>query len=471
MCAHMTEEEFSEWYNALIENAELSDKRYPVKGMNVWTPYGWRIMRNIDAAIRRELDATGHGEVCFPLLVPATEFEKEAQHIKGFSDEVYWVTRAGGNELDVPLLLRPTSETAMYPIFKLWIRSHADLPLKTYQIVNTFRYDTKMTRSFIRVREIHFFESHTCHVDFEDAERQIAEDLEIWTKVSKDLALPYLVAKRPEWDKFPGAFYTIGFDVLMPAGRTMQMASVHQYKTNFAVPYEITYEDEKGEHQHVHQTTYGMSERLVGAIIAVHGDDKGIVMPPVVAPHQVVVVPIFRKDDADEVLQAAQQLYEELDEAGIRVKMDDRDLRPGEKYYYWERRGVPLRLELGPKDMKHGQVMVATRDVGEKAAVRRDEVVGRVEEMLAEMQWRMLEKAENDLRERITDLPDIPYGFELEDVGRVGWCGEEDCATQIEVNLEAVFLGEDMDMKRPLIERCTTCGGTAKMTAYVSKTY
>ncbi|MCK4300266.1 MAG: proline--tRNA ligase, partial [Planctomycetes bacterium] len=265
MCAHMTEDEFSEWYNSLIENAELSDKRYPVKGMNVWTPYGWRIMTNIDAAIRRELDATGHGEVCFPLLVPATEFEKEAQHIKGFSDEVYWVTRAGGNELDVPLLLRPTSETAMYPIFKLWIRSHADLPLKTYQIVNTFRHDTKMTRSFIRVREIHFFESHTCHVDFEDAEKQIAEDLEIWSKVSKDLALPYLVAKRPDWDKFPGAFYTIGFDVLMPAGRTMQMASVHQYKTNFAVPYEITYEDEKGEHQHAHQTTYGMSERLVGA--------------------------------------------------------------------------------------------------------------------------------------------------------------------------------------------------------------
>jgi len=471
MCAHMTEDEFSEWYNSLIENAELSDKRYPVKGMNVWTPYGWRIMTNIDAAIRRELDATGHGEVCFPLLVPATEFEKEAQHIKGFSDEVYWVTRAGGNELDVPLLLRPTSETAMYPIFKLWIRSHADLPLKTYQIVNTFRHDTKMTRSFIRVREIHFFESHTCHVDFEDAERQIAEDLEIWSKVSKDLALPYLIAKRPEWDKFPGAFYTIGFDVLMPAGRTMQMASVHQYKTNFAVPYEITYEDEKGEHQHAHQTTYGMSERLVGAIIAVHGDDKGIVMPPVVAPHQVVVVPIFRKDDADEVLQAAKQLADELDEAGIRVQMDDRDLRPGEKFYHWERRGVPLRLELGPRDIKHGQVTVAIRDVGEKVDVRRDEIVGRVEEMLAEMQWRMLEKAENDLRERIIDLPDIPYGFELEDVARVGWCGEEDCATQMEVNLEVVFLGEDMDMKGSPIERCTTCGGTAKMTAYMSKTY
>ncbi len=471
MCAHMTEDEFSEWYNRLIEEAELSDKRYPIKGMNVWRPYGWQVMTNIDSCFRRELNATGHDEVNFPLLVPATEFEKEAQHIKGFSDEVYWVTRGGGNELDVPLLLRPTSETAMYPMFKLWIRSHADLPLKTYQLVNVFRYDTKMTRSFIRVREIHFFEAHTCHVDFEDAERQIAEDLEIWSKVSKDLALPYLTAKRPDWDKFPGSFYTIGFDVLMPAGRTMQMASVHQYRSNFSEPYEITYEDENGEHQHVHQTTYGMSERLIGAIIAVHGDEKGIVLPPVIAPHQVVVVPIYRKDDAGEVMEAARLLAEELDEAGIRVHLDDRDLRPGEKYYHWERKGVPIRLELGPRDIQHGQVTVAVRDLGEKSTVRRDEVLEKVEEAMSEMQWRLLDKAEKDLRNRMTDLPDIPYGYDLEDVARVGWCGEEDCATQMELNLEVTFLGEDMDLKQPPIERCTTCGATSKATVYVSKTY
>jgi prolyl-tRNA synthetase len=467
----MTEDEFSEWYNRLVEEANLSDKRYPVKGMNVWTPYGWKIMWNIDDAIRREMDATDHGEVCFPLLVPATEFEKEAQHIKGFSDEVYWVTKAGGNELDVPLLLRPTSETAMYPMFKLWIRSHADLPLKTYQIVNTFRYDTKMTRSFIRVREIHFFEGHTCHATFEDAEEQIAEDLRVWEKVSRDLALPYLTAKRPEWDKFPGAFYTIGFDVLMPAGRTMQMASVHQYKTNFSEPYEITYEDENGEHQFVHQTTYGMSERLVGAVIAVHGDEKGIVLPPVIAPIQAVVVPIFSKGDAGEVMAEAKQLDEELDGAGIRVHLDERDLRPGEKFYHWERRGVPLRLELGPKDIKHGQVTVSVRDLGEREAVRREEIVGKVEELLPQMQWRLLEKAESDLQDRIVDLDDIPYSYEVEDVVRVGWCGEEDCATQIEVNLEVKFLGEDLDNKRPPVQRCATCGAASKMTVYVSKTY
>jgi len=471
MCARMSEDDFSEWYNRAIEEAELSDKRYPVKGMNVWTPYGWRIMTNIDKAIRRELDATDHGEVNFPLLVPATEFEKEAQHIKGFSDEVYWVTRAGGKELDVPLLLRPTSETAMYPIFKLWIRSHADLPLKTYQIVNTFRYDTKMTRTFIRVREIHFFEAHTCHVDFEDAERQVAEDREIWSRVSKDLALPYITAKRPDWDKFPGAYYTIGFDILMPAGRTMQMASVHQYKTNFSEPYEITYEDEGGEHKHVHQTTYGMSERLVGAIIGVHGDDKGIVLPPAIAPHQVVVVPIFKKDNMEEVMEAANALAEELDQAGIRVHMDDRDLRPGEKYYHWERRGVPLRMELGPRDIKNGQVMVAVRDTGEKSPVRLDQVLETAETMMADMQYRMLDKAEKELRSRIKDMDDIPRDHEIEDVIRVGWCGEESCATQIEEELEATFLGEDMDLRQPPMPQCTTCGGTSMKTVYVSKTY
>jgi prolyl-tRNA synthetase len=347
--------------------------------MNVWTPYGWRVMSAIDALIRAEMARTRHDEVCFPVLIPATEFEKEAQHIKGFSSEVFWVTKAGDNTLDVPLAMRPTSETAMYPMFKLWVRSHADLPLKTYQIVKVYRYDTKMTRSFIRVREIHFFEAHTCHATFEDAEAQIKEDLDIWSRLSKDLAIPYLTAKRPDWDKFPGAFYTIGFDVLTPSGKTLQMASVHQYMTNFAKAYDIKYEDEDGEHHHAHQTTYGMSERMLGAIIAVHGDDRGVVLPPAIAPIQVVVVPIQAKGKTEDVLTEARRLAEELDSEGLRVHLDERDLRPGDKFYHWERRGVPIRLELGPKDLKHGQVTMAARDLPERLAVRRDEVVTRVQ--------------------------------------------------------------------------------------------
>jgi prolyl-tRNA synthetase len=467
----MSEDEFSDWYNTLIEGANVSDKRYPVKGMNVWTPYGFKLMFALDMAIRREMAATGHDEVMFPLLIPATEFEKEAQHIKGFGSEVFWVTKAGDNELDVPLLLRPTSETAMYPIFKLWIRSHADLPLKTFQIVNTFRYETKMTKTFLRVREIHFFEAHTCHATFEDAEDQIKEDLGIWDKISKDLALPYITAKRPDWDKFAGALYTISFDVLMPTGRTSQIASVHQYRTNFSEPYEITFEDESGEHLHAHQTTYGMSERLIGVMLAVHADDSGAVLPPVVAPIQAVVVPIQAKGSREEVQEAARALMEELDEAGIRVHLDDRDMRPGEKYYHWEKRGVPLRLELGPKDLKHGQVTVAIRDLRERVQVRRDEVVGKVEDLLSEMQWRLLDSAEKDLQSRIVDMDEIPRDHDVKDIIRIGWCGEEDCATDVEVYYEVKFLGEDLDGKRDPMPRCATCGGTAMKTIYVARTY
>lgn len=236
------EENFNDWYNEIVEKANLSDKRYPVKGMNVWTPYGWKIMRMIDTYIREELDATGHDEVYFPLLIPETEFKKEKEHIKGFDSEVYWVTHAGLNELDVRLVIRPTSETAMYPMFSLWIRSHQDLPLKVYQIVNTFRYETKQTRAFIRVREIHFFESHTCHDSEEDAQRQIDEDTEILAKIAKRLCLPYTLSVRTEWDKFPGAYYTVGIDTVMPNGKTLQIGSIHHYRTNFSEPYEITFE-------------------------------------------------------------------------------------------------------------------------------------------------------------------------------------------------------------------------------------
>jgi prolyl-tRNA synthetase len=249
------------------------------------------------------------------------------------------------------------------------------------------------------------------------------------------------------------------------------MASVHQYKTNFSEPYDITYEDENGDHQHVHQTTYGMSERLVGAIIGVHGDEKGIVLPPAIAPTQVVVVPIFKKGEMEEVMGAATALAEELDEAGIRVHLDGRDLRPGEKYYHWERRGVPVRMELGPRDIRNGQVMVAVRDTGERSPVRRDDVLDAVERTMVDMQIRMLERAEGELMSRIKDMDDIPRGYEIEDIIRVGWCGEEDCATQIEEELEVTFLGEDMDLKSPPMPRCTTCGGTSMMTMYVSKTY
>ncbi len=315
-------EDFDEWYNEIVEEADLCDKRYPVKGMNIWKPYGWEIAQNIDMLIRKEMRRTSHKEIYFPLLIPEKLFQKEAEHIEGFGSEVFWVTHAGDNELEERLLLRPTSETALYSIFSLWVRSHADLPLKTFQIVNTFRYETKMTKAFIRVREIHFFEAHTCHKDFEDAEMQIQEDVEIARRFFSMLNLPCIFSKRPDWDKFAGAYYSIGIDVLMPSKRTLQIASIHQYKENFSVPFEIKYEDKDGNHQYCYQTTYGMSERVLGAIIGVHGDEKGIALPSSIAPIQVIIIPIIFKGKKKKVNQECEAVKEELQRYGFRCDVD-----------------------------------------------------------------------------------------------------------------------------------------------------
>jgi len=352
------DEDFNEWYNEIVELADLCDKRYPIKGMNVWRPYGWKLMNHVDRHIREEMEKTNHQEVYFPLLIPESSFKKEEEHIEGFGSEVYWITHAGTNELEERWLLRPTSETAMYPMFSLWIRSHADLPLKTFQIVNTFRYETKQTRAFIRVREIHFFEAHTCHVDFEDAEKQVKEDREIAGRLLKKLCMPYIFCKRPEWDKFAGAFYTISIDVLMPSGRTLQLGSIHQYQDNFSKPYEISYETESGEHNYCHQTTYGMSERILGALIGIHGDNKGLVMPPAVAPTQVVIIPIIFKGKEKEVLDACEILSKKLAEENIKSHVDNRDISPGTKYYDWELKGVPLRIEIGPRDVDKKEIVL-----------------------------------------------------------------------------------------------------------------
>ena len=459
-------EDFSEWYNEIVEKANLTDKRYPIKGMNVWTPYGWKIMQAMDTHIRQEFDATDHQEVCFPLLIPEDQFAKEKEHIKGFDTEVFWVTHAGLNPLDVKLLLRPTSETAMYPIFSLWVRSHADLPLKTYQIVNTFRYETKQTRAFIRVREIHFFESHTCHADFEDAERQVRENYDILEKLAKKWCIPYRLLKRTDWDKFPGAHYTVGVDTLLPSGRSLQLGSVHQYKENFSKPYEIKYEDEKGEHKYVHQTTFGMSERLVGAVVAIHGDDKGLVLPPDIATNQVVVIPVLAKGETERVSKAARELRDELKAAGVRVHLDERDVRPGVKYYDWELKGVPLRLELGVRDMDKGKVTFVRRDTGEKSLKDRARLVDEVKAMLALIAKEMLAKASKEMVSGIAtvdSLENLP-----EKMIRTGWCGDEKCGHEIENRSGRNILGTPVEPDQ-FNGKCVVCGRTTMTPIYLAR--
>jgi len=459
-------EDFSEWYNEIVELANLTDKRYPIKGMNVWTPYGWKIMRQIDTYIREEFDKTNHDEVCFPLLIPETEFQKEKDHIKGFDAEVYWVTHAGLNELDIRMCLRPTSETAMYPIFALWVRSHSDLPLKTYQIVNTFRYETKMTRAFIRVREIHFFESHTCHADDADAQKQVEEDFAILEKLNKHLCLPYFLLKRTDWDKFPGAYYTVGVDCPLLEGRSLQLGSIHHYRENFSKPFEIKYEDVDGSLRFVHQTTFGMSERLVGCIVAFHGDDKGLVFPPDVAPIQVVIVPILAKGNVEEVTAEARKLKEALAGAGIRVHIDEKDERPGSKFYNWEIRGVPLRLELGGRDIAEGKVTYAVRFDGMKGTFLRENATKEVKAMLEKITLEMMANAQKRLEMAVADvdsLKDLPRKML-----RFGWCGAEECGREIEKKTDLKFLGTPFN-KEDFWGKCIVCGKQTDIVAYAAR--
>ena len=466
-------ENFGEWYNEIVDTAELSDKRYPIKGMNVWTPYGWKIMMMIDSFTRRELNATGHDEVNFPLLIPETEFKKEKDHIKGFDSEVYWVSKAGDNELDVPLVIRPTSETAMYPMFSLWVRSHQDLPLKIFQIVNTFRYETKQTRSFIRVREIHFFESHTCHTTEEDAQRQIEEDIVMLKNISRELCLPHFLLVRTDWDKFPGAHYTVGIDTVMPHGRTLQIGSIHHYRTNFSVPYDIQYEDLNGEHRYAHQTTFGMSERLLGAVVGVHGDDSGLILPPPIAPFQAVIIPIISKNNPEEVLDVCRMVTDILSKDGIRVKLDNRNLRPGAKYYDWEMRGVPLRLEIGARDVENKLVSFARRDTGEKGTMDLNAVSAGAKLLLndisATLYRRAAEVQESAVRD-ISDMSEAPAeSDETKDdvILRFGWCGNEDCGHGFEETTGYKILGTPYGADAVKCE-CIVCGAPSEKQAYAA---
>lgn len=464
------EANFADWYLEAIDNAGLVDKRYPVKGMNVWTPYGRKVMRLMNGFMHEEMARTGHDEVQFPVLIPEEAFQKEADHIKGFGGEVYWVTHGGLNPLDVRLLLRPTSESAMYDLFALWVRSHTDLPLKVYQIVPTFRYETKQTRTFLRVRELSFFfESHTCHEDVEDAERQIREDLEVWETLSRRYALPTLINKRPDWDKFAGAVYTVSPDAYVAAGgRALQVASMHQYRDNFSRVYDITYEDAEGQRRYVHQTTYGMSERILGAIVAIHGDDKGIVLPPDVAPVQVVIVPIPAKGKQRLVAKEAKDLRREL-AAEVRVEVDERDLRPGAKYYEWERKGVPLRVEIGVEEIEGGYVTLARRHTGRRTKAKREEALQRVQGVLRRVQTDLHRRAKEELEANVHTIASYEEA-PLVGLVRTGWCGKESCGLAMEERLDRGILGTPY-LGEAFQGRCLECGEETSTVAYAGRTY
>ena len=466
-------ETFSEWYNDILWQAEIMDVRYPVKGVYVWFPHGFAV-RKATYAILRELLDKDHDETLFPLLIPENEFMKEAEHIKGFEEEVYWVTHGGTSELDVPLALRPTSETAIYPMYALWVRSHADLPIKLYQIVNTFRYETKHTRPLIRLREITSFkEAHTVHATWEEAESQVNDAVDLYRTFYDRLCVPVIVSRRPEWDKFPGADYTMATDAIMPDGKTLQVGTVHHLGDHFSRTFDITYEDAQGEQQLAYQTCYGISERCIAALISTHGDDKGLVLPPAVAPVQIVIVPIIIKKREEEVRAAAKALETELKEAGYRVKTDFRSLRPGAKYYHWEMRGVPLRIEIGPRDIDNGVVMAVTR-LGEKQTVARDALLPGIQAIMDSFTEALKERAELKVQEQIVSVSSLEEAREAagKGVAVIQWCGCKECATTIENEIDVSVLGTDVQSKYiPDTEgTCIICGKPARP-AIIARTY
>jgi prolyl-tRNA synthetase len=468
--------EFSEWFHNILEEAEIIDTRYPVKGMHIWLPQGFKIRKHTLNILRAILDED-HEEVLFPLLIPEDELAKEAIHVKGFEEEVYWVTHGGLNELNEKLALRPTSETAMYPMFSLWVRNHSDLPMKYYQVVNTFRYETKHTRPLIRVREITTFkEAHTVHATAEEAEQQVMEAVKIYKKFFDMLGLPYSVSKRPEWDKFPGALYTVAFDTIMPDGKTLQIGTVHNLGQTFAKTFDITYETATGEHEYVYQTCYGLSDRIIASVIGIHGDKSGLCMPPDIAPYQVVIVPIIFKKGGEEVMEFCRNLEQKLkSEANLRVYFDDRDIRAGKKYYEWEMRGVPLRIEIGPRDIQNKKVVTYRRDTQEKEIIDYNPLTisETTFETLGEISLNMKDKAWKTFNNSIRSVDSIEEAAnEMAKAGGIitfNWCGDENCGKDIEDKVKVAILGvQESDNEDTT---CINCDTTSKHKTLIAKTY
>lgn len=465
--------DFSEWFHNILEEAEIIDSRYPIKGMHVWLPNGFKIRKNTLNILKDILDKE-HEEVLFPLLIPEDELAKEAIHVKGFEEEVYWITHGGLTELNKKMALRPTSETAMYPMFSLWVRSHTDLPMKFYQVVNTFRYETKHTRPLIRVREITTFkEAHTVHSSREDAEKQVEDAIKIYKEFFDILGIPYLITKRPVWDKFPGADYTMAFDTLLPDGKTLQIGTVHNLGQTFAKTFEITFETPEGQHEYAYQTCYGLSDRVIASVIGIHGDDSGLCLPPEISPYQIVIVPIIFKKGGEEVIEACSEIQKKLKDAGFRVHLDDRDLRAGKKFYDWEMRGVPLRIEIGPRDLSNNNAVVLRRDNMEKINISlTDDIVGHANNLMEDISLNMRIKAREKMEIQIREIKTIEEAKESieseKGIISFAWCGEEACGKEIEEKANVDILGIQED---EISGKCFYCGNEAKFKAFMAKTY
>ena len=392
-------DDYSQWYLDVIEAAELAENA-PVKGCMVIRPCGYAIWEKTQRILDDKFKATGVQNAYFPMLIPERLLKREESHIEGFAPEVAVVTHAGGKKLEEPLVVRPTSETIMYEVFSKWIRSHRDLPLLINQWANVIRWEMR-TRLFLRTTEFLWQEGHTVHATEEEAEKRTLMMLNVYKDFAENyMAIPVIPGKKSESEKFAGAKDTYTIEAMMQDGKALQFSTSHNLGQNFSKVFDVTFLDESSTRQYGWQTSWGLSTRVIGGLIMTHSDDKGLVLPPKIAPTQVVIVPIIPKEwDKQLVMEESQTIFSNLSLAGISVKLDDRNIRPGEKFYEWEKKGIPIRIEIGPKDLASNTVVVARRDTGEKKTVLLPELNESIISLIDSIQNHLFEKAKNRLTE------------------------------------------------------------------------
>lgn len=464
--------DFSQWYTDVVLKAEMVDYA-PVRGCMVIRPYGFAIWERIQQLLDARFKATGHANAYFPLFIPESFLRREAEHFVGFDPEVAWVTHGGGEPLAERLAVRPTSETIICDMFAKWVQSYRDLPLLINQWSNVVRWE-KSTRPFLRTTEFLWQEGHTVHRTEAEAEAETLLILDTYRDfVETEMAIPVLAGRKTESQKFAGALRTYAIEALMTDGQALQAGTSHNLGQHFAQVFDIRFLDQDGVQKHAWQTSWGVSTRLIGALVMVHGDERGLCLPPRIAPHQAVIVPILPKPARERVLSEARALAQELG-SSYRVRLDDREEQtPGWKYNEWELRGVPVRIEIGPKDLDQGQVLMVRRDTGAKLAVARSDAHRMLGVWLDEIQAAMYARA-LEFRRRHTHPVDSVAGLAEMlagggGFGRAGWCEDAGCEARVRAGTGAtirVLTGEDAAGLS-----CLECGGPAKHVAYFARAY
>jgi prolyl-tRNA synthetase len=468
-------EDYSKWYTDVIAAAELADYA-PVKGCMIIRPNGYAIWEKMQQALDGMFKETGHQNAYFPLFIPESFLQKEAEHVEGFAPEVAVVTHAGGSKLEEPLVIRPTSETIIWNSYRNWIQSYRDLPLLINQWCNVVRWEMR-TRLFLRTAEFLWQEGHTAHATPEDAEQETLRMLGVYRRFAEEyMALPVIEGRKTEREKFAGAQHTYSIEAMMGDGKALQSGTSHNLGQNFSKAFDVMFQTETGTREYVYATSWGLSTRMIGALIMAHGDDNGIVIPPKLAITQVVVVPISRKpEEHQRVMQSVDNFAAQFKAAGIGFKIDDRDQHsPGWKFNEWEKRGVPLRIEVGPKDLEKNQVMLARRDNREKTPVSQDGLAQTVGQMLETIQRSMFDRAREFRETHSYRIDDYSKFNEILD-GEGGflwshWCGSDECEEKVKDETKATIRNIPRDSEAEEGE-CIKCGARSERRVIFARAY